>query len=659
VRLGYTNQLNFFAPQSLGTGVGGTLGIPFLKADILPNVNIGGVTGISPGTSAVYKEHNYDPSDVVTMIRGRHVLHFGGEYLIFQDNSTAWGNVNSSTVGFTGTYTACSNCSASVANGGLGQAPGGNGYADFLLGTIQNWSAQVKPEFAGRQKAPQVFVQDDWKLRPNLTVNLGLRYQIMEGWSDNKKNQRTVDPLITNSATGTLGAIWYAQTADHGRTQLQNNIYDTFLPRVGFAWQVQPTTVIRGGYGLYAYLWSLDTYGGDEGAAFGSSGGLSDTTSGFTPIGSLSSSQNNFPYISTTTNNAAFNGQGPGYTPQATPVAKIHQYNTTVDHQIGANMAVTLAYVGSRSVNLNFNRDINQVPEAKLTTAAGGIQANRPYPQYTSITGSTYNANANYNSLQVTAQRRLVRSLSFQTSYVWSKFLDEYDSSAWGSRAGTQTYQRSYDVMANYGPSNFDVRHAFKGNAIYKLPFGRGQMFLNRNGFLDEAIGGWQMAATFVVQTGNPFTVTVPTGGSNPIPSNYAGSGSIYPNVNFNAGNPTNRSLNHWYNTTYIDQKGNVDPKSPDSTPAFTIPQSATFGNFRRNSIYGPGLTTFDMSAGKTFDVTKDRVRFQLRVDASNVLNHAQFGQPNTSLSITGTPGKITGTTVGGRNLQLGGRLSF
>jgi len=653
-RLGYTNQLNFFVPQSAGTGVGGTLGIPFLQTDILPTINIGGgYTSIQPGTAAVYKEHNYDPSDVVTMIRGRHVLHFGGEYLIFQDNSTAWGNLNAATVGFTGTYTQCTYCQASPSVGGGGLAASGNGYADFLLGTIQNWSAGVTPEFAGRQKAPQMFVQDDWKLRSNLTVNLGLRYQIMEGWSDGKQNQRTFDPNITNSGTGTLGAMWYASTAGNGRTQLQNNVYDTFLPRLGVAWQVQPTTVIRGGYGIFAYLWSLDTYGGGEGGAFGASGSTSDTTSGFTPIGSLSS-QNAFPYVSTTTNNAAFNGQGVGYNDQTTPVSKIHQYNMAVEKQIGANMSASIAYVGSRSVNLNFNRDINQVPESKLTTATGGVQANRPYTQYQAITGSTYNASANYNSLQLTMQRRLVRNLSFQSSYVWSKFLDEYDSSAWGSRAGTQTYQRSNDVGANYGPSNFDTRHAFKGNAIYVLPFGRGQMFLNKNAFLDEAVGGWHMAATFVMQTGNPFTVTVPSG----LVTNYAGSGSIYPNQTSNPGTVANRSINHWFNTSYVTTAGATVLTNGDTTAAFTIPQPATFGNMRRNSIYGPGLTTFDMSFGKIFNVYKESVKFQLRVDATNVLNHAQFAQPNTSLS-NSSAGKITGTTVGGRNLQLGGRLSF
>ena len=108
-------------------------------------------------------------------------------------------------------------------------------------------------------------------------------------------------------------------------------------------------------------------------------------------------------------------------------------------------------------------------------------------------------------------------------SYVWSKFLDEFDSSAWGSRGGTTTYQSSYDVGANYGPSNFDTRNAFKGTASYVLPFGHGGMFFNKNNIVDEFIGGWQLSSNFVLQSGNPFTVTVPSS----IASSYAGSGNL------------------------------------------------------------------------------------------------------------------------------------
>jgi hypothetical protein len=628
LRIGYTNQLNFFATQTAGKGIPAALGLQFSKADIFPTVNISSFQGLSPGTTAVYKEHNFDPSDVVTMIRGHHVLHFGGEYLIFEDNSTAWGNVNGATTGFTGTYTQCTYCvqtGAAVASG--------NGFADFLLGDIQNWSAGVTPEFAGRQKAPQMFVQDDWKIRSNITVNLGLRYQIMEGWSDAKKNQLTFDPLIQNAVTGTPGGAWFAANGDHGRTQLQNNVYSTFLPRVGFAWQIHPDMVVRGGYGLYAYLWSLDTYGSGQGSAFGSKGGLSDTSNGVTPIGSLSAANPQFLYVSTNTSNAAFNGTSVlGYNQQQTPVAKIQQYNVAIEKQIGNNMAASIAYVGSKSMNLNFNADINQVPQAKLAQVD---QAFRPYPQFLSITGSTNNGDANYNSLQVTFQRRLTNNFSIASSYVWSHFLDDFDSSAWGSRGGTQTYQNAYDPHANYGASNFDVRNAFKGDAIFLLPFGVGKAFLNKNRFLDEAIGGWQVASNYVLQTGNPVTMTV--NGAN---NSYAQSGTWYPNQ---VGDPraAPRNLTKWFNTA-----------------AFASPTPGNFGTNHRNNVYGPGQIIFDLSAGKTFNLWAERYKFQLRVDAINALNHANFGNPGTAIG-SGGAGTITSTTNSGRNLQLGGRFSF
>jgi hypothetical protein len=642
LRIGYTNQLNFFETQSAGKGIPAALGLQFSKADIFPTINITSYTGsgqadFSAGTTATYKEHNFDPSDVVTLIRGNHVLHFGGEYLIFEDNSTAWGNVNGATAGFTSTYTQCTYCVQTKQ-----VAASGNAYADFLLGTMQNWSAGVTPEFAGRQKAPQMFVQDDWKVRANLTVNLGLRYQIMEGWSDAKNNQRTFDPLITNAITGTPGAMWYAVNGDHGRHQLQNNVYSTFLPRVGFAYQIHPGTVIRGGYGLYAYLWSLDTYGSGEGAAFGSQGSLTDTTNGLTPIGSLSGANPQFPYVAAGKLNSAFNGQNVNYNQQQTPVAKIQQYNLAVEKQIGANMAATIAYVGSKSMNLNFNVDTNQVPAGKLAVVD---QQFRPFPQFNNVTGSTNNASANYNSLQLTFQRRLTNNFSIASSYVWSKFLDEYDSSAWGSRGGTQTYQNAYDPHANYGPSNFDTRNAFKGNAIYLLPFGRGKAFLNKNRLVDEVVGGWQVASTYVLQSGNPFTVTLPSA----VAQSYT-SGNLYPNQ---IGDPkaAPRTIAQWFNACL--------PGSPGCTnPAFASPGNGHFGNNHRNNVYGPGQILFDVSAGKTFDLWAERYKFQLRVDAMNALNHANFDNPGTSLS-TGSAGVISKTTNGGRTLQLGGRFSF
>jgi hypothetical protein len=562
----------------------------------------------------------------VTMIRGHHVLHFGGEYTIFQDNSTAWGNIVGASTSFAGTYTQCTYCVAAGTS-----SKSGNAFADFLLGDINNWNANQTPQYHGRQKAPQVFVQDDWKIRPNLTINLGLRYQVMMGWSDTGNNQRTFDPLVTNDTTHTAGAMWYAANADHGRKNLQDNVYDTFLPRLGFALQLNSNTVLRGGYGLYAYLWTLDTYGSGEGSAYGSSGSLNDKTSGFTPLGTLSGTNDNFTYVSSPTANNAYNSQNVDYNRQDTPVARIQQYNLTLERSFGPAMSVSLAYVGSNSANLSFSRDINQVPQAKLSVNDSSY---RPYPQFGNITGSRYDASANYNSMQAVFQRRMSRFVTLQTSYVWSKFLDDFDSSAWSSRGGTTTYQNAYDTHANYGASNFDVRDAFKGNATVLFPFGHGQPFLNNSMLLDEITGGWHLSSNFVAQTGNPFTVTEATNNS------YAQSGDWYPNM---VGNPKNapRTIKVWYNVS-----------------AFQTPTVGTFGNNHRNNVYGPNLVFVDLSMGKTFNLYRDVYKFQIRVDANNALNHPGFALPGTSLG-SGSEGTITNTIVGGRTLQLGARFSF
>src|SRR6202042_412612 len=220
VRLGYTNQLNFFSPLTAGQGYPGKIGLKFAKADTFPTLTINTYdTILQPQTNAVYKEHAYDPSDVVTLITGKHILHFGGEFLIYQNNSTAWGNQNAGTFNFTGAYTAA----------GPGNSATGLAYADFLLGQTQKWSAAVTPEYGGRQKLPQLFVQDDYKVRTNLTLNLGLRYQIQTGWSEVKGNEQSFDPTVPNPATGTLGALWFGSTHANGRTRIQDSVYSTVL----------------------------------------------------------------------------------------------------------------------------------------------------------------------------------------------------------------------------------------------------------------------------------------------------------------------------------------------------------------------------------------------------------------------------------------------
>jgi hypothetical protein len=180
---------------------------------------------------------------------------------------------------------------------------------------------------------------------------------------------------------------------------------------------------------------------------------------------------------------------------------------------------------------------------------------------------------------------------------------------------------------------------------VYQLPFGIGRTWLNKNRLLDEGIGGWQVSAIVINQTGNPFTVTY--NGAN---NSYSQAGSWYPNVLRPAQSGIKKSINEWYDPT-----------------AYVIAANGTFGDSRRNSLRAPGIDTTNLSLGKTFEFTEG-IGLQIRADASNVFNHPDFDAPDgnfndpVNLSTPGRPqgaGTIGGTTVGGRNMQISARISF
>jgi hypothetical protein len=665
-RMGFTSQLNFFHDLALNKGYASKLGWQYAKADDFPAINFTGTypyAWIDPSSNSTYKEFTWDPSDVVTMIRGKHILHFGGELLAYQNNSTAWGNINAGTFQFSGQYTQQWTLDAN----GVASPKAGTGmeYADFLLGYAQQWNAGVVPEYGARLKSPQVFVQDDWKLRPNLTVNLGLRYQINHGWNEVQNNMSSFDPTIINPATNTPGAYWFGTTHANGRTALQSNTFNTWQPRVGFAWAYDPKTTLRGGFGVYSYTWSLDTYGGDNrsygmGAQVGSSGSSSDQTNGITPVTLLGGSGTlcttppvnkgcvptsvALPYTAASADPTRFNGQSGGYIQYHTPVPRILQWNVSVQRALTTDTVVELAYVASHGSNLSFATDLNQVPQNLLSSNDSG---DRPYPNFQSLPGSTNNAISNYNSLQASVTKRMTKGLSLSFNYVWAHMLDDWDSSGWGSHSGPQDYQiaSNYNPRANYSNSNFDVRNAFKGYAVYQLPFGRGKQFLNGSRLLDEAGGGWQIAGTVILQSGNPFTVY---GNQN----TYALAGTAFPDRN--PGVPlyaSNKGVNNWFNSN-----------------AFVQPANGTFGNVRRNSLYGPGINTFNLSALKGFAIPwREGMNIEFRADAQNVFNHPSFGTPS-NVNLGGSAGvgqpyvgltPLRSLTVQGRNLQLGLRVSF
>jgi Carboxypeptidase regulatory-like domain/TonB dependent receptor len=663
-RLGFTDQLNFFLPATLNQGFPAKLGYKLAKVDLLPGFGPGSnVTGFGTGNTSpfIYKEFVYDPSDVVTLIRGRHVVHFGGEFLISLADSTQYGYVNAGSPSFSGNYTSQGGQITQGADTGIGN---GFSYADFLLGQLSGYSASETPEYGARTKSPQLFVQDDWKLRPNLTVNLGLRYQIHTGWNEVKGNEAVFDPTVINPANNSLGAIWYGFSKANGRGQLIAPNYSIWLPRVGASWQPLPNTVVRGGFGLYTSTLSIDTYGAGLGAAFGSSGNLSDQTSGICPVadidgdgstpdtrdpgcGIVTAGKNynalspNAAYVSSPTTPDALNGQSVNYNQFHTPLPKNLQWNLDVQRQLGQSYSVDIAYVGNHGYDLNFPVDLNQVPESQL--GPNDIN-NKPYPIYQNINGSTNNAVSNYNALQAQMTKRLTSGFQFNVNYVWSHFLDDLDSSGFGSREGYQNYQNAFNPHDNYSNGNFDIRNQFKGQVIYQLPFGRGKAFLNNNLLLDEVLGGWQVSSVWVVSGGNPIGITT---GNNNSSNNQSGGYTQEANrvsgVSLKLPGSVKSKLNEYYNLS-----------------ALTVPAPYTYGNFLRNTVYGPGIVNFAASLGKTFAVWPEQgVKLQIRADAGNVLNHPSFGQPGNNAIGPGESANITSTTVGGRQIQLYGRLSF
>ncbi|HEY4764965.1 MAG TPA: TonB-dependent receptor [Candidatus Sulfotelmatobacter sp.] len=655
-RFGYTKQGNWFIPYTAGKGYPQQLGLQYSKGDVFPSINVSqsaaasgsGASGntaiccaamLQPGTNAVYIENTFQPSDVVTMIRGKHILHFGGELLDYQANYTPWGNLQSGNFNFTGVYTQQNNTIGT----------GGSAYADFLLGDVNSWSATNQPESGMRMKSPQIFVQDDFKVRPNLTLNLGLRYEYQSGWSEVKNNLGSFDPTIPNAVSGNSGAMWFAGETSRTTLMQPKNV---LLPRFGFAWSPVGTTVVRGGFGVYALTWSMDDYGQGVGVGNNSTGSASDPV-GITPITQLdgpgTNNQSGQPltYVATNRSPTAYNGTNVPYNEYNLPVGKMYQWTASVERQLGNNMEGEIAYVASHGAHLAFPADINQIPAAALAVQAtqnGGAfnAANTPYPQFALIQGNLGASVSNYNSLQLQVNRRFSGGLTFNANYVWSHFLDDQDSAGWGGRGGTQDFQNSYDYAANYGNSNFDVRNALKGSLVYQLPVGKGKRFVNNNPYLDAFVGGWQTSATMVVHSGQPFTVVDANNNANA--DNAGSNASQYPNV---MGDPriSHPTIQNWYNVA-----------------VFAQPAPSTFGDERRNQLVGPDLSEVDFSLGKNFAL-KEGIGLQFRIDGYNIFNHPSFGLPNTGVAFAnGTPtsaSSITSTTIGPRQFQLNARISF
>lgn len=609
------------------------------------NTQIGNTNGFPPAIDA---ETTFIPSEVVTWIKGKHIVKFGGEFDRWWVN-TGWGTADNGGYWFGGGFTA----NPADANYGVTE---GEGYADFLLGNIDSYWISINPETGGRMWSTQLFAQDAYKVKPNLTLTLGLRYVIQSGWSEVQGRISSFDPTLTNPATGTPGAMWYG--GQNGRNALTKTIPDFFAPRVGVAWSPNPNWSVRGGFGVYNIIASQNTtgpaYAWGQGWIpsynYGSAYNNADGTPNWTmeqgpPTGSIYNPSGTIPSAD------ALNGTNVTYSPYHTPLSYAMEYQLDLQYQWKYGLMFDAGYVGNLGKNLQYGRDLNQLPDAQL----GQGQDARPYPQFGNIMAAYFDGRSNYNALQLSVKKQTTRGLTFAVNYTYAKTLDTLTSAGWGGSGASERggYQDAYTPGSNYGPAANDIRQALNGNLVYYLPFGQGQRLANQGGWINALVGGWQFSSIFYIRTGLPFTPIVSddqsgagtTWGHHVWRPNIVGNPYQAGNLSGNPGctGPTKvKTIESWFNPC-----------------AFAQADVNTFGNLGRNTLYGPNWETVDIALLKNWPLKflGEGGSLQFKWAVTDVFNHPNFGIPGRDLSSAGY-GVITYANTS-RQMQLGAKISF
>jgi hypothetical protein len=541
---------------------------------------------------------------------------------------------------------------------GTGTAPqgavptAGNTFADFLLGDITTGSAGIPTPYSANapfaeyvdQNKFAIFVSDNWKIRNNLTVIAGVRYDY-QGVPFEEKNHWfwrdvtapggalcTADKsLITSGVGGTL-------YEDCGKSTPNSSPKTPFAPRLSFAWTPlrSNNTVIRGGYGIFFDQYQLTEF---------SSGGL-------------------YPYTETYNSSHQFSDTLFPTIPPAAPVTSadlgfvavlqapvirnpyIQSWSLSVQEALGSNTKLDVAYVGSKGTHLETRIVPSQPTSYNPSDPAAGYplynfgtfgQNGTPFAPGWVIEGN-FGAKSNYNAMQVSLDHRTKNS-AVLAAFTWGSAMDTASSQAGAGLEYTAWAgpMDGHDLNRDYSKSSYDVNRRFVLSYVYQLPFGRGERFgANANRALDLLIGGWQINGIYQAQTGTPFSVlAVDLGGALQTVGQRADQiGSPYPKG-------FHKSYKEWYDIS-----------------AYTQPAIGVFGTVPRNSIRAAGLNNWDASAFKNFHLI-EQMQFQLRGEAFNVLNHTQFGAPPYGLVGNPSQATINTTLMPGRIIQLGGKLIF
>ena len=499
----------------------------------------------------------------------------------------------------------------------------GNALASFLLG-IPYSSAEggVVERLNTRQNAHNFFFQDHWRAAKKLTLDLGLRYEYYGAWKDRAGYSGNWSP-VTGQLSTPYEPLGVLQTWQTGRFE-PNVPYVTYInhtvyPRVGIAYLLTPKTVVRAGYGAF---------GGQLTGPLGGEGQnplpnlVRETFQGAVSQPTIA--------LATAFSGTALSPGVPAYNGVQTPLKlyNTQSYGLSVERQLGSNMLVKAAYIGSNSVHGTASTQIN---DAVPGTAP--LQSRRPYPALLGVSFIMSNGQNNVQGLELTFERKPTKGLSFLASYTWVKSIDTYGSQL--GAPGDPPIESPYNVARKQdrGQGSASVPGRFVLSGVYEFPAGRDKAYL-RSGPLAAILGGWSVSEVFQWNDGPYATVS--------FPYDFVGVGSNAdqrPNLigNPNVGAP--HTIRQWFNKS-----------------AFAYPAAGTYGNAGRGIVQVPGIVILDADLIRSFRVSEGK-RLEFRVEAYNLINHTNFLFPDLSVSDS-TFGAI-GAAQNPRQLQFGLNFIF
>jgi hypothetical protein len=495
----------------------------------------------------------------------------------------------------------------------------GEGLAEFMLGWAAAGSLGNENGENLMTNSLAAFIQDDWKISPRLTLNLGLRYDIF--FAPTFPDGAVSNFLLDYSQTGPSGRLTEIRPHNGSDCGCEQN-YRDLAPRLGLAYRLTNKTVLRSGFGvIYA---QNDSYNAQSARWMNQSPDFVEYSfATIDRINPLLILQNGFPPVQL----PATSVPGPASVGINIMAAKqpdqySEQWFFDLQRELPYDTLMTIGYTGNGAHRQILPLDYN----LPYGPAASTVASRRIFPYYTGVTRQMPMGNSSYNALVWKVEKRFSKGLSFLSAFTWSHTIDdllESNNNTTGDGAVVP-----WNVELNRGNSYSDIRRQWAFSAAYELPFGRGKAWLNRGGVVHALVGGWQLASLVSIRSGIPFTVVTSGGITN------AG-GADRPN-RIGSGNLTSdqQTIDHWFNTA-----------------AFVVQPQYTYGNSGRNILFGPGLRNLDLSLSKSFAITESK-RLQFRAESFNFTNTPAFGQPGATLNGLGV-GQIT-SAGDPRRIQFG-----